>query len=131
MHRTKPQGFTLIELLIAIAIVGILATFISGNFFNSIKRGRDAKRKSDIKTIQNSLEQYYSICGFSYPTPEADGTFSSIECTSPATSLLPTVPTDPRTTTPYPCDTCDETTYSICATLETESPANFCLTNQQ
>jgi len=53
------KAFTLIELLIVIIILGILAALISGNFFTSLKKGRDAKRKADFEQIQRALEMYY------------------------------------------------------------------------
>ena len=43
------KGFTLIELLIVIMILGVLAALITGNFFTSLKKGRDAKRKADLR----------------------------------------------------------------------------------
>jgi type II secretion system protein G len=62
--RVKPKGntlkgFTLIELLLVIIILGILAALISGNFFTSLKKGRDAKRKGDLEQITRALEMYY------------------------------------------------------------------------
>ena len=53
------KGFTLIELLIVIVILGILAAFISGNFFSSLKKGRDVRRKADLSSVKKALEMYY------------------------------------------------------------------------
>ncbi len=53
------KAFTLIELLIVITILGILALMITGNFFTSLKKGRDAKRKEDLEQITRALEMYY------------------------------------------------------------------------
>lgn len=53
------KAFTLIELLVVIMILGILAALISGNFFTSLKKGRDARRKGDLEQIQRALEMYY------------------------------------------------------------------------
>lgn len=53
------RAFTLIELLVVILIMGVLASLITGNFFTSLKKGRDAKRKTDLEQIQRSLEMYY------------------------------------------------------------------------
>jgi len=61
------KAFTLIELLVVIMILGILAALISGNFFTSLKKGRDARRKGDLEQIQRALEMYYEDKG-SYPT---------------------------------------------------------------
>lgn len=55
----KRKAFTLIELLVVIIILGVLSSLITGNFITSLKKGRDAKRKSDLEQIQKSLEMYY------------------------------------------------------------------------
>lgn len=52
-------AFTLIELLVVIVILGLLAALISGNFFTSLKKGRDARRKADLGQVQRALELYY------------------------------------------------------------------------
>lgn len=60
MHIKKlKKGFTLIELLLVIIILGILAALISGNLINSLVKGRDARRKSDLQNIQKAVEMYY------------------------------------------------------------------------
>lgn len=61
------KGLTLIELLIVIVILGILAALITGSFFTSLKKGRDARRKGDLEQIQRALEMYYEDKR-SYPT---------------------------------------------------------------
>jgi type II secretion system protein G len=63
------KGFTLLELLIVITILGILATLVSGNLMNSLKRGRDAKRKEDLQQIQKAIELYYED-NKQYPTAQ-------------------------------------------------------------
>lgn len=128
------SGFTLIELLVVISVIAILVTLGFSSFSTAQKKGRDTKRKSDIKEIQGALEQYYSVCGYQYPTPNAANFYSSIICTSPSLAVMPTVPTDPRATPPYACPTitnCTGTGFRICATLEGETPSSFCLNNQQ
>lgn len=128
------SAFTLIELLVVISIMVILITMGLSSFATAQKKGRDTKRKSDLKEVQTALEQYYSVCNFTYPIPS--GFYSQgIICTSPSIAVMPTVPTDPRST-PYYCPTpvasnCTSTAYTICATLESEPTPQFCLTNQQ
>lgn len=53
------SSFTLLELMIVIVILGVLAAMISGNFITSLKKGRDAQRKSDLEQVQKSVEMYY------------------------------------------------------------------------
>jgi len=46
-------GFTLIELLVVISILAILITMGLTSFASAQRKGRDAKRKSDIREIKN------------------------------------------------------------------------------
>lgn len=66
MNKTK-KGFTLIELLIVISIIGILSALLLTNLFSVRERARDAKRKSDMNEIKNSLRLYYND-NQAYPT---------------------------------------------------------------
>ena len=84
MKKTA-QGFTLIELLVVIAIIGILASIITVSLQSGRAKGRDAKRISDIRTIQLALEEYYNDNG-SYPNTTA----------SLAPNYIPTIPCDPN-----------------------------------
>lgn len=129
------DGFTLLELLVVISIIAILITVGLTSFSTAQRKGRDAKRKSDVKEVQNALEQYYSVCGFAYPTPTGSF-FVSINCPTPAISIMPTVPADPRVVTPYYCGptpgaSCTSSSYTICAMLEAETPNTFCISSQQ
>lgn len=131
------SAFTLIELLVVISIITILVTVGLSSFTSAQRKGRDTKRKSDIREVQTSLEQYYSICGYRYPSP-AGNFYSPIICVTPGVSIaiMPTIPTDPRGTTPYYCPTpaatnCSASNYTVCARLESETPNTFCVSNQQ
>lgn len=128
----KTKGFTLVEILVTIAIIGVLTTAGIASYSGSQKRARDAKRKIDLRAVQNALEQYFAVCGSQYPT-----TFgASIACASPAVAFMQAVPSDPRTGVRYSCtamgSSCTSTSYSICTNqLEAEIPATYCITNQQ
>jgi type II secretory pathway pseudopilin PulG len=118
-------------MLVIIGIIGVLINFGFVSYSTAQKKARDAKRKSDLKAIQNAMEQYYSICGYTYPLP-TNSAFTNIYCASPTTGIMPSLPKDPKTTTPYPCNPCSSTSYSLCTNnLESESPTGYCLQNQQ
>jgi prepilin-type N-terminal cleavage/methylation domain-containing protein len=68
----KDKGFTLVELLVVMAILGVLVTLVAGGFRTAQMRGRDGKRKSDLREIANSLEVFMSDHG-QYPDDSAGG----------------------------------------------------------
>ena len=123
----KKKGFTLLEILVVIGIIMVLVGMMTASYSTAQKKARDAKRKSDLKEIQNAMEQYYSVCSYKYPTAISGG----IICLSPSTAIMPTVPVDPLTT-PYVHNPNTATNYKICtfSNLETEA-AKFCVSSQQ
>jgi prepilin-type N-terminal cleavage/methylation domain-containing protein len=52
------KGFTVIELLIVVSIIAILAAAVGVNAIASGQKSRDAKRQSDIRTLQTAIELY-------------------------------------------------------------------------
>ncbi|HEX5798078.1 MAG TPA: type II secretion system protein [Candidatus Saccharimonadales bacterium] len=65
--KRKESGFTLVELLIVIVVIGILAAIVITTFTGVQKKGRDAERKSDVKSIASHMEIYFSE-NSRYPT---------------------------------------------------------------
>lgn len=63
----KKKGFTLIELLIAVTIIGMLLGIGTFSFSNIQRNARDTRRRSDLKALQNAVEQFYARTGI-YPT---------------------------------------------------------------
>jgi prepilin-type N-terminal cleavage/methylation domain-containing protein len=123
------EAFTLLEMLVVIGIIAVLIGMGAVSYSTAQKKARDAKRKQDLKAIQNCLEQYYSynnnfkyeITSNSWPT--------SLDCGS--STMTP--PKDPKDGQNYQITDFDTqgSKYTICATLETETPSNYCLSNQQ
>jgi len=95
--NTKSKGFTLIELLVVVAIIGILATIILSSLSSARESARDAKRLSDIKTIQTALEMYANDNNGRYPTTTWRGSHHS-SWSNLETALETTLPVDPLNT---------------------------------
>ena len=114
IRRLDNHGFTLMEILIAIAILGILAVVGMGNFYTSLKKGRDARRKSDLEQVQKALEMYYNDHG-QYPIDSEFDVNSpwGEEFTDGATIYMTKLPVDPKTRSDYQYDyeTDDEGTF--------------------
>jgi len=64
------NAFTLIELLVVMSIIAILIAAASASFMNAQMKGRDGRRKSDLKSVQQALELYFQTYG-RYPTPSS------------------------------------------------------------
>ena len=143
------KGFTLIELLVVIAIIGILSTLAVVALNSARQRSRDAKRVSDIRQIQTSLELGYAEIG-GYPAAAApivlgsagydvmcvngSSVFqgSSTGCTTMLMGLVPSNPTPNGADYLYTSAT-GSGTYSITFSLEGQTgqlPAGANCANQ-
>lgn len=93
MPMKSTRGFTLIELLVVIAIIGILSSVVLASLNSTRKKGRDARRITDIKQLQIALELYYDQNG-NYPTSIGFG------ATSPLVTggYIASIPSDPSRT---------------------------------
>lgn len=112
----KKQGFTLVELLISVSIIAILSVILVISFSSAQKSGRDQRRISDLKAVQNAAEQFYLLNGSKYPTS------TGVAWTGPGAQLiLERFPIDPKsnvgTTVPYKV-TINNSAYCICAKVE-------------
>ncbi|OGK66306.1 hypothetical protein A2313_03650 [Candidatus Roizmanbacteria bacterium RIFOXYB2_FULL_41_10] len=128
----KNKGFSLLELLVVIGIISILLAIAVSSYSTTQKKTRDARRASDLKTIQQAAEQYYSVCGYVYPTMTTEADFAIFCPDAPTIMLLPSdkLPLDPKTGSAYTCGgTCDDTGFTLCATPELAG--TICVTNQQ
>lgn len=132
MLKKLSKGFTLIELLVVVSLIGILATLVLANLNAARQRGRDAQRKSDLKSIQNALQLYYGDYGV-YPASNgsgqilACGTTADTACTYGESwtvdgkTYMQTLPDDPVSTQSYVYVRSDLDTYTITACLENAS----------
>jgi len=97
--KNNKKGFTLIELLVVIAIIGALSALTVVSLDSARAKSRDAKRITDVRSIQNALEMYYAS-NATYPfyaTCNAAG--NTCDLTDGAVSkfkeYLPQLPADP------------------------------------
>jgi len=138
------NGFTLIELLVVISIIGILAAMLTSSFSEAQKNSRDAKRRGDLKSIQNALEQY-RVSNGTYPGGTYPGNASNIPPIVPPVGIAMgdyfqnnVIPTDPRGGNNYHAASYTTSAYSICADLEktltwsgTSPTDDVCVSNLQ
>ena len=125
----KKKGFTLIELLVVIAIIGILSTLAIIALNNAREKARDARRLSDIKQIQTSLEIYntemsaYPVgtgtLGVSYTCLGTGGLGTSCG----ADPYMSNIPRDPSTAQAYVYSSAGSNAYTI--TFETETTSQL------
>lgn len=110
-YRKNPvqsSGFTLMELMVVIAILGILVVAGTSVFSVSQRRGRDSRRKSDLKNIATVLETYYNDKA-RYPNDNGSGgimgcgsgdnqlcAVGSAFTDTNSTLYMPKIPADPK-----------------------------------
>ena len=116
-YMKKNNGFTLIELLISISIIAILSVILSISFSNAQKQGRDQRRISDMKAIQNAAEQYYLLNG-GYPSLASYT--AGVKWSVGTQSILESYPKDPKNTGAYVYTrrNISSSAYCVCAVLE-------------
>lgn len=142
--KKKQKGFSLLELLVVISIMGILIALGTVAFITVQKKGRDSRRRADVKAMQDAFEQYraentgYEACSTMAAYSDGSG------------AIMPGgLPADPKNSGSYVYNTgtgCDATGYCVCAYLESSngnasapttatcdftSGSYYCLTNLQ
>ncbi len=136
------SGFTLIEILIVVAIIAILASIVIVGLGPAQQSGRDARRISDLQSVQNGLELYYSKCGYYPGAAVASGAtcpgfaavsgnggatgFSSMSASLIGSAIgISSVPNDPTGGKSYEYGSTDGTSYTLEATLENSNNSVF------
>lgn len=140
------SGFTLIELLVVIAIIGLLASIVLASLNTARSKARDAKRMSELHSLQTAVELYYSSVGH-YPI---NGSWQA-DCWQPTGNWISDSgnyswstgyikqPHDPVDTCVWPYDSTqpngssatyayysgDGKSYAIIARLENDNQANI------
>jgi len=69
ISRSWRRGFSLIELLVVITIIALLIGVATVSYTKAQQKGRDGRRKSDLKAIQQALELYFQQNGKYPPNP--------------------------------------------------------------
>ncbi len=113
----RQAGFTLIELIVVMAILAILAGALWGNFFSSITKGRDSRRKQDLESVTKALELYFND-NKAYPTALPAAATPFLHPSDQNVVYMQRLPQDPS----YPgadyCYMSDGTYYKYYAKLE-------------
>lgn len=134
------KGFTLIELLIVITIIAILVGAGTVSWTNAQIKGRDSRRKTDLKAVQQAVELYFQANG-KYPSSSsglikcnvtgdsstiawATGVFSCEPEDQNETIYMQKLPGDPTVQSSngyYYTSSSPYTTYVLSADLENEA----------
>ena len=78
-----------------VGIVSILAALLTVSFSAVQTRSRDSRRREDMKSVQDALEQYYANSGFVYPS-------DSGTCKTAISSYIKqSLPVDPKSGDDY------------------------------
>ena len=62
-RRRGDRGFTLIELLVVVAIIGILAGVVVGQYQRSIRKAKEAVLKENLFRTRSAINQYFADKG--------------------------------------------------------------------
>lgn len=132
------KGFTLIELIITIAVASVLTTIALTliNPLNQIRKAHDSKRKSELRSLQRALEQYYQDFGKYPPNPGTCPLVTSykivgldgftVEWGGEFKGYSNTLPKDPGGKTYVYFASCDRQAYYLYASLDIATDSSAC-----
>ena len=63
LSRKRSKGFTLIELLVVVAIIGILAGVVVGQYQRSIAKAKEAVLKENLFRTRSAINLYFADKG--------------------------------------------------------------------
>jgi general secretion pathway protein G len=84
----KRQGFTLIELLVVMGIIALLAAIVFPAIGSALKRGKTATAQTEIKSIENALNGYFTDYG-RFPRYSGDRDVVLGETARPNNQIIP------------------------------------------
>lgn len=122
--RALSNGFTLLELIVAMSIIAIVTTSLWGNFFTSLTKGRDARRKQDLESVTKALELYYND-NKAYPAAIPTWGVPFIHPTNTAVIYMQKLPTDPAYPESTYCYSSNGTYYKLYANLENRNDSKI------
>lgn len=100
------------------SLIAILAAALWGNFFTSLTKGRDSRRKQDLDAVSKAVELYYND-NRAYPVPTIIVWGTSFSNPSvPSVLYMQKLPLDPNYPTQNYCYYSDGTYYKMYANLE-------------
>lgn len=88
------RGFTVIELMVVVGVIAILASLILANLTTSRSKAEDRKLATEVNSLRQALELYYTKYGYYPPTGGAysctsgTGTNNCVPGTSPLQALV-------------------------------------------
>ena len=121
------NGFSLIELLVVITIIALLIAVATISYTNAQQKARDAKRKTDLKGIQQALELHFQATGKYPPVGNTGGWCAIINNSSwpevknelgPYINPIPTDPVYKAVTGDYWYKKVSHTQYDLLAVIE-------------
>ena len=147
MNKYRKSGFSLVELMVVISIIGVLMAVGAVSYTTAQKKSRDSSRRSEMRAMQQALEQYYTENSY-YSPVVGGGSDDCADLFTTSTFVPGGRPIDPKNLAPsfVYTFTCQNDTYCVCAGLENETgnsvdnacdytgagtKTQFCVSNQQ